>query len=292
MSESIESTLKAAGLNEAQTIASMGASLAEMNRVPEVRGCRIGPDFLAIPGVHGDWKIRGLEQYEDTPRGLRGSVRLDNAASFLDFVRRYTGERSVAVYADRGNLRWVAVFDHLTEDAAGWCAFRATLPFLLDSRFTPWQGNAGKWISQAEFADFLEDNARCIVHPTAAELIDIVSDLKAVKTVDFQSTRTLRNDSMVMAWGEQLKESREVPLSFMLQLPVFDSSDKAYEVKCRLRYRITDQKQLQWSFRIDQMDEMMRTAWKAECEELASLPEGVPFFMGAAPAEVVPLPMG
>lgn len=266
--------------NDAAVIADLTVKSLGMQRQPFTD--LSGPiPRLMLPGPASEWKERELCETMEAPLRLSGFVAMQNVASFLNYVKLYG--RDAAIFADENNRQWTAVFDHPTPAMPKWAKFRVGLQFPLDPRFTRWQERNGKLLPQMEFADFLEDNQGCIKSPNASELIDLVCDLRVDKKVDAQSSGSLRNGNIRLAWMESSQESREVPGKFSLQIPVFRTSSTAYDVTCRLRYRF-DQGGLKWLYTIDQLPEMLRRAWQKECEALAEFEEasGVPVFMAEA----------
>ncbi len=115
----------------------------------------------------------------------------------------------------------------------------------------PWSDQWARWreidsrpISQADFAEFIEENYMDIRDPDHAELLDMVSNLAARKRVNFTSGVRLQDGSNELQWGETVdakvgKGSVVVPPAFELGIPIlFDG--QPYKIKVHLRYRISD----------------------------------------------------
>lgn len=267
-------------MNDTESIIALGKLASDQTR--SVIRHEAGPfPRLIIP--QGDtWKVVDLPGDLTTPHRLSGSVQLDTTQALIDYVKAYKGERIVAVYAHAESNSAVAVFDHHSATDTGWGAFRASLNYKLDPRFTKWAGLSGKWQEQSEFAEFLEDHSDNIAVPDAPTMIDIICDLKVNKGVNMQSTKTLRNGNLSIVWDETTTESREVPSVFTLKLPVYANSRVGFEVTARLRYRFHE-RQLRWQFVINNLDTLKREAWQREVSSLLHEPDFVPVWEGQAP---------
>lgn len=269
----------AAAKTEAEAISSLTQAL-ELSERPILN---LPGKFPRIAIPQGDtYRIESFEKDEPTPQRLLGTVKLNTTDSFMEFIKLYKGDRSVAIYADIDSQTVTAVFDHLTAALPGWQGFRAVLTMPSDPRFTSWVANDRKFIEQEAFAEFLEDHQPFIKVPDAPTLIGIISDLKVNKVVNMQSTKTLRNGNLSLVWDETSTESREVPTRFTLNLPVFCSSRTAYEVTARLRYRFHE-RQLRWQFVIDQLPDLRRMAFESEVLKIQDLSTLCPIFHGVAP---------
>lgn len=269
----------AASKTEAEAISILTQAL-EVSERPIVN---IPGPFQRLAFPKGDtYEIHAFPDDQPTPHRLKGLVKLNTTDSFMEFIKLYKGDRSVAIYADIDSQTVTAVFDHLTAALPGWHGFRAVLTMPADPRFTSWVANDRKFIEQEAFAEFLEDHQPFIKVPDAPTLIGIISDLKVNKVVNMQSTKTLRNGNLSLVWDETSTESREVPTRFTLNLPVFCSSRTAYEVTARLRYRFHE-RQLRWQFVIDQLPDLRRMAFESEVLKIQDLSTLCPIFHGVAP---------
>ena len=105
-------------------------------------------------------------------------------------------------------------------------------------------------MGQSEFAQFIENNVADIRNPPGATVLEVARNLQAKKAVDFSSAIRLATGEQQFTYSEVIQGSSQngnisVPEEFTLGIPVF-LNDALYEVRARLRYRITDSKLKLW----------------------------------------------
>lgn len=209
---------------------------------------------VVVPDGH---KVVFLEQavfneHRHAPERKTGSLQVQQAASFLEYWSLYADEDSRA-FADPATASVLAILDYhhsSAERTARWGKHRVTLTLTKTDEWKAWKAMDGKQQTQADFADFLEDNAPDIVEPTAATFVDAARDLRAKSEVSFTSAHSAKDGSINFAYQEETKGSfgkaqMEIPERFTIALPVFDGMDKV-RVQARLRYRINQGKLTMW----------------------------------------------
>lgn len=214
---------------EAQTIAELTAQGAEVKFLD-------GRPFVALPK---DYNVHDLEKYLIEPTRKRGSVDLNDAASFVTYVNRYKNDQTVIFARPGKNPQFTAVFNE-----KGWADHRAGFPCPLSVEWLNWTGSDKKPMAQAAFAEFIENNLPDIVEPTAAEMLEISRSLQAKKKANFSSAIRLSNGENEFTYEEEIsgtaaKGKLKVPEEFVIGVPVLEGGAR-YAVTCRLRYRISE----------------------------------------------------
>lgn len=226
--------------NETQSAMQLGAALCEPNIIGKT-------PVIVVPD---DFKMLSLEAHLDTPTRKRGVTVLRDAASFIKLV---TQEASLGsrIYGSSQPPKFVAVFnDGAGVEGPGWKDHRAVFDCPLSVEWKTWTDSNKKTMSQADFAQFIEDNVPDIVSPPAAAMLEISRTLEAKKKVEFASGIRLSNGQQELTYNEEIKGTAgkgklEIPEIFSIGISVIEGGPR-YQVECRLRYRIGDGSLLMW----------------------------------------------
>ena len=242
--------------NEAQAIAALAVASAEVKFVA-------GNPFAVVPE---GYSAQNLEGYLLSPNRKRGTFVINDAASFVAFVKKHATD-STTVYRSVNPPKFEAVFnDHGEKNAAaGWGDFLAQYACPLSVEWQTWTAADKKQMSQEGFAQFIEDNLPDIVDPTAAHMLEISRTLQAKKKVNFASGIRLSNGENQLTYEEKVEGSAgakgqlKVPEIFTIGIAVFEGGPK-YAVKARLRYRIADGGQLTMWFDLERPHKIIEDA--------------------------------
>lgn len=213
------------------------------------------------------------EQYQPTPARKRGTVGFTDSLSFRSYVNTHMGT-GTTLWADAKAGTLSAVLDdHQPEDTeagstgvAGWGQHRATLNLEVTDDWALWTGYNGKAMSQAQFAEFVEDAAPCIRQPSAADMLEIAQSFKANTKVRFESGRRIASGETQLTYVEDTTATAgkrgqlEVPELITLAVQPWTSCDAAYEMTARLRYRINNG-DLVLFYKLVRPDDVLRMAF-------------------------------
>ena len=207
-----------------------------------------------------------LEQYESTPDRKRGTVTLTDADSFVTYVERHKESICTTLWGDITAGRVVAVLDDHAQDndTAGWGQHRAVLQLTHTPDWTHWCSRDGKLLEQATFAEHIEDGADAIREPDPATMLEVAQSFQAKRGVNFSSSRHLGGEiefgyEETIAARAGQKGKLDVPSLFTLGLAPFEGSS-LYEVRARLRFRLTDGA-LTLGYRLIRADKTRRAAF-------------------------------
>lgn len=208
-------------------------------------------DSYAI--VPDGFRIQAVEdlvsEFRATPARIIASRRLSSAESFIRYVNLYGGAETIVLY-DASKSTVTAIVDYHGKADPGWCEHTAVFTPRLTPEWKLWLASNRQRMSQVEFVEFIENNAPDIKTPPAAEMKQMVRELKSQRKVDFNSAVNLKNGNVSFQYTEtdsakMGKGNVEVPEEFTLRLVAHESGDPV-EVEARLRYRITDGKLVMW----------------------------------------------
>jgi uncharacterized protein YfdQ (DUF2303 family) len=233
------------------------------------------------------------ERYAYRPRRASGLIDVHDAASFVNAVEHRQGTDRVVVYGDVKNRGLCAVLnDDQADGTAGWRDHRVVLRLEATPEWQMWQKGQGL-VSQAKFAEHIQDGEPEIVEPTAAVMLEIAETFSAKSDVTFKSGVRNQSGQRTFVYDEQTTTGAgkagtiDVPETFVVGVAPFVGSPK-YRVKARLVYRITRGDFL-IGYQLVRSDDVLRDAFQQVMAEVSDgLPEGTLMLMGPAPATRIP----
>lgn len=273
------------------------------------------PKVLPVKGTEGlviapnGMNITHVKQVIDAertaPETLKGSTNLHNCKSFCDYVNRYKTDDSVVFYnKPEGTI--TCIFDCATKDKTSYERHKAEYSFPFSEELKSWRGENNSLMSQLDFAMFIEKNVLDLAEPptpenegealknirmrcgghfaSVAKMVELSkgiavrADEKAVikhdlntgeATIQFSSEHT-------DADGKPVK----VPNMFVIVIPVLDGG-KAYQLPCRLRYRLNNGS-VRWWYEVINLDKAIEMAIDEELQEISKAVE-LPLFYGELP---------
>lgn len=216
-----------------------------------MEGRKVGDnDYVVLPN---EYHIRDLDSFQVDPRRNPLSVKLDDEASFLAVVNRFKLNHSL-IYAKRpgrdGSVEIIAVFDHQENSVVPhWGESKATLSLATSVEWGRWSGKNGAFMSQAEFADFLDTNAKDVtqkdgVGPTQATMIEIARSITGKKEISFGGGHLIENGAIQFQYTENVRGSTtngnlEIPTSFYIGVSPFYRGPK-YSIQVKFRWRLNE----------------------------------------------------
>ncbi len=218
--------------------ADLGAALAEVKEVEK-------HPFAILPA---GYQVHDLESFLETPLRKKGTVKLRDEKSFIEYFKKH--QLGSAIYGTRVPAKFTAIFDDHRKDEPGWREHRAIYECHLSTEWNTWKAANKRVMSQADFAQFIEDNLPDIVSPSGAEMLEISRTLEAKKKVDFASAIRLDNGAVQFTYNEATqgtaaKGKFTIPEVFHIGIPVLDGG-APYKIEARFRYRIAEGNLSMW----------------------------------------------
>lgn len=199
--------------------------------------------------VRGDETIQvhDLEKYLTRPRRQRGTSTVHDWRDFAGLVNRLVDPYHTTVWCNVDNGTFTAVFDdHGREQVAGWRSHTAVLKLKDDPDWVRWLNADNQFLTQEQFALFLEDVAHTIISPDAATLIEVATTFRASKKADYKGGVRLDNGDLALSYEEQTNASAgkksgtvEIPQTFTVRIAPWRGVDPV-DLTARLRYRLND----------------------------------------------------
>lgn len=236
-----------------------------------------------------------LEAWQDVPNRARGLALVYDAEDFVSYVLRL-GDHATTVWGDEKTLAFTAVFnDHASVADPGWRDHKAVLQLQDDPEWAAFVKRSGSYMSQIDFAEFLQDYAPSIISPDGATLLEVAMNFKAHRKADFESAVDLETGDVAFRYTEQTTAKTapkageiEVPREFVVSLSPFLGWD-AVSVTARLRFDL-DKDGLKIGFRLVRPDLIRRDAFNAIRMRIVEglNDDGIAVLLGVAPGPVHP----
>ncbi len=230
--------------NEVQAAIAAGAAISNP------RTCSVPDPFQSAPFavVPRDYDIESLERYLPQPLRVIQNVQLDDAQSFIDYLKQF-GAPETRCFFNAERETFVAVIDYHA-DAPGWCDHVASFTAKRSEEFKTWMNLNRKQMTQVDFARFLEENMPDVVEPNSADLLAVALTFEAKKSVEFSSGVRLANGQIQFQYDEVVrgaaqKGTIEIPELFTLGIPIHVNGP-AYRIPVRLRWRLQEGKVAFW----------------------------------------------
>jgi uncharacterized protein YfdQ (DUF2303 family) len=205
------------------------------------------------PGTIYGWLSNGQvhkidltgDAHREQPQHKRGTVTVRDVASFAQYYEKHSDDAS-EVYADLDAATFTAVLDAHEILSARWQQHRLVLALQHTLPWKTWLGLDRRWLTQQQFAEHIEDNARDVAPDgpvSAADLLEIAQSFQANTKVAFQSGKRLATGQTQLVYQETVDAKAGnrgeiiIPSEFALGIVPFE--DCAYRrLAARFRYRI------------------------------------------------------
>jgi uncharacterized protein YfdQ (DUF2303 family) len=255
-----------------------------------------------------------VDKYRTAPERKTGKTALTTEAAFCDFVNRHKTNHSVIFLNDSNKDApvLVAVFNahkseteaQKPEEAPDWQDFLATYAYPLSDEWKAWKAASSKEMSQAQFADFLEDRILDVGTPgtfvteyaqeigvalatTPARLLELSRSLAISAEQKVTQNVNRGTGEATLSFSEEHKDSTgapvKVPGAFALNIPAFRGS-KPTQVPVRLRYKLVKNAEgagkITWTITPQRLDKVLEAELK-DSEAFVAQKTGLKVFRGA-----------
>ncbi|WP_244807953.1 YfdQ family protein [Caballeronia zhejiangensis] len=230
------------GEKDVAALLAAGAALADPKNSP----LPDGKPYVIVPE---GFKTQTIDQVFESPARAAGTVKLRDAASFIEYFNRQKRPESL-IYASLDPARILGVIDdHRAygslqdeHDGANWRAYRVEFPVPASREWKTWTGKDRQAMSQLELAELIEDNLPDIVSPDGSTMLSVALNFEASKEGNFVSAARLQDGSTNFVWKEDVNATGNkiaMPSQITLSIPVFENG-APYSIDARIKYRIKD----------------------------------------------------
>jgi uncharacterized protein YfdQ (DUF2303 family) len=238
--------------------------------------------------------IDEAERQSAGPRRRSGTVELGALDSLIDYVNRFKAvtENEAVAFAPINPPGVTVIFDYHAHGggAPGWCGDRAVFKCPLSRQWQLWCKAEGIGFSQLQFGELIEANEVDLYGDDDLGLASSTKMLETARNLIIRQAgkyerkiNPTTGEGTLVSVEEHGSESTKIPKAFGLAIPVFEGSDVKYPVECRLRFSMIEGKVPQFSFVMQNRQDVFD---KALTELRAAIAEkcGIPVFVGNPPA--------
>ena len=191
---------------------------------------------------------RGFELKDVTDPGRldahpAAKIVVDEKGSLIEYVKRFR-EPGTVLFADVDKGAIEAAIDyHLGSDdkdaTTGARRHVATLKLRESEEFRRWNAPSGQVLDQAEFAEFLEENAGDIGYPEPATMIEIAREFSATIGAKFSGKVELSNGDRRFHYETEtrVEDHIRVPREFTVSIPIYQG-EEPMPLRAAFRYRV------------------------------------------------------
>jgi len=197
-------------------------------------------------------QLTNLEGFLKNPVSIKEERSFDDLRGFIDYVNDFKNENT-AIFASKTCIE--AIFDYHKKDSPKWGKHRAKYAIRASQRWAIWLRQHNVWVSQKEFAEFLDTGLNEIVSPDQAEILSLVKNFRATVNQEVESSEssggTSFNYRRVTKGGNSVNETVSIPDFLVVRLQPFDNLEvinsriedekkkiPAYEFKAKINWRL------------------------------------------------------
>lgn len=270
-------------INDASTIADLAkASVALPSIVEDKDKSR---KFLVVPpGFRAEEITDPYGLVKEPPAYPVASVALDSADSLCKFADDYSGASSSVVFGSLSDTKFTFISDyHADEKTAGRCEFWASYTLKKSQQWETWlKAGTGSLFGHLELLRFIEENQDDIVAPSKAELLELLKDFHAVRTMSVSKTVRAQFGVERFEFRDETKTGAvELPTKISILVPVYEDSETVL-VDLFLRWKIVDNEKLMLGLKIKNANLIERDAFNAIAKRVVDgLPVSVAYYSGS-----------
>jgi uncharacterized protein YfdQ (DUF2303 family) len=215
-----------------------------------------GAPVIVLP--EGDTQILKLEDIEpwlERPKRKRGLFKFEDVDSFIRYFNEHKTEDSRIFATIRDNaVQFEGELD-FHGDKPEFREHKCSVALSPTLEWKIWTDNNKKQMTQAQFAQFLEDNADLFSEPKGTDLLELVQTLEGKSHVNITQAVKLQNGAVKLNFTEDVElrggatsekpGDMVVPNKFKVSITPFVGVGY-YSMEARLRYRIADRKISFW----------------------------------------------
>lgn len=244
--------------------ASLDRAAAERVQMP--------PNSIPYAVLPPGYSLASLEPYLPAPMAINEHPTFNELLGWVDYVNDFKAPetRIMAARMSHG-ARFRAFLDYHGLGAPARNKHKATVDLLWSTQWSSWANRAGKWLTQDEMAEWIQDNIQDLAKPSGAEMLEVCQTLRLTKSVEFESSHVLATGQVRFSYleGVAAKGGADVvvPSEFTLGIPVFANA-AAYAVPCRFRYKL-DAKKLTLRYDVVGADRIVEDSIRGFVDEIA-----------------------
>jgi uncharacterized protein YfdQ (DUF2303 family) len=129
-------------------------------------------------------KVENLEKLLAAPLRINETRRFDDLRGFVEYANTYKQDGSSA-FASRERIQ--VVFDYHGPASPHWCSHAIEFFYKRSTRWQLWEKHNNVWMSQEDFADFLDSGLEEITYPVQADVLELVKNFRSTVNAEAHS---------------------------------------------------------------------------------------------------------
>lgn len=231
-------------------------------------------EFMVVPK---GYILQSVEHLRDEPKRIVETISLSTKDSFIGYVNNFKGEKT-SIMADVNLQKITASIDYHRRDTPSRSTHKAIYECSKSRQFESWLSKNDSWLSQIDFANFVEDNIAHLRNPAGAAMLELITKFNQTKKSAFSSNVRLNNGMVQLSYSEdEDKGNFEMPEMFVLAIPIFQNG-VTYSVNARIRTDIREQK-LFFKYKLVDSQSYVEQAFTEVCNELIAQLSDIPFYL-------------
>jgi len=252
-------------IDNASTLLAAGRVSAGQQKVLRVDG--EAPVYINANGTPNVVDFAAWEKWQPNPARKRANILVSTLDSFIQYLDTHKEMGTIVVIKTglNGNApEFISTIDYHSMDVPGWREHTITLVLTLDHDWMAFQEKDDQFMTQSEFAEFLDDNGVLFSSPSGADLLELITNLEGHSNASIKSHVRLRDGTIRLTYDEEAgvkskTTSQEVilPDTINLSVPVFVNG-APYPLKARLRYQV-GQGRVSFKLKLNRPQDVVKT---------------------------------
>lgn len=226
--------------------------------------------LLPVAFLPPNWQRIALADSPKVASHIEGCVTAADSDAFVHYFDRFK-EEGTLVTADRNEKVISARLDyHRDSYSPRLNLHRLNRVLKTDRRFVLWNNYNKRDISQNVFVEFLEDNLADIINPDQGVVLRSATEFKANRNSTVVSVVNGASGDNTFQFHQETKAVSGtvlLPERITIRVPVFEF-EREFDITARLRYRMTDEKKLFFSFDFVKIEEAIDIAFRRVVDDL------------------------
>lgn len=212
------------------------ASWVERHMVSEPVVLENGDTLYLVGTPDGVKEVRIDALNPMLPKHISARKTFNEPDSFVRYLKAYGLENAI-VMADLLQRNFVAELDYHSAAGPNTNQHVAVLLTPYDEDFAAWRNYLGKYIPQADMANFLEDMLHTVATPEPADLLDMLNTIQINRNVAIKSVTNTRDGTIKLRYEEEDAADILLPRDIELQMPIFAGTAEI-SLRAKLRYDV------------------------------------------------------
>lgn len=121
-------------------------------------------------------QVVDLEKFQPSPIRIKVERKFDDLRGLVGYINDFKKPETV-IFAGRERVE--VVFDYHQPDSPQWGDHKISFAYQRSARWKIWEQNNNKWMTQKDFADFLDSGLNEVVESQHGGVLSVVKDFRA-----------------------------------------------------------------------------------------------------------------